>query len=97
MRLTGKEELRKFKQKYPLSRSNINSWIFEIEDNTFINPHQVKEMYPSADFLGKRNTIFDISGNKYRLWAQIHYKLSLVHVIKIGTHTQYDKWEFPKK
>jgi mRNA interferase HigB len=55
---------------------------------------EIKRVFPSADKVGKF-TVFDISGNKYRLIAAIHYNRKKVYIRHILTHAEYDldKWK----
>ena len=40
-------------------------------------------------------TVFNVSGNDYRLLTQIGYKEQLVQVVEVLTHAEYskDKWK----
>jgi len=50
----------------------------------------VRSGFPSADQVGKL-TVFNISGNKYRLIAAIHFNRSIVYVRAVLTHDEYDQ------
>ncbi|MFA6294886.1 MAG: type II toxin-antitoxin system HigB family toxin [Candidatus Paceibacterota bacterium] len=92
MKLLGKITLQNFIKKYPDSKSQIESWEFEIEDVKWDNPHEMKNRYPKASLLKNQQIIFNICGNKYRLWVQINYKNKIVLIKKVGTHKEYDNW-----
>jgi len=92
MKLLGKITLQNFIKKYPDSKSQIESWEFEIEDAQWDNPHEMKNRYPKASLLKNQQIIFNICGNKYRLWVQINYKNKIVLIKKVGTHKEYDNW-----
>ena len=49
----------------------------------------VRKTFGSADVY-KELTIFNISGNKYRLIAHINYTTRIVYVHYVLTHKQYD-------
>lgn len=55
---------------------------------------ELKRVYGSADKVGKF-TVFDISGNKYRLVVAIHYNRKKVYIRHVLTHAEYDqdKWK----
>jgi mRNA interferase HigB len=93
MRLLGKQRLHDFKEKHADARSKIESWEAEVESAGWKNPHELKGRYPSADTPGNQQAIFNIGGDRYRLWAQVEYKQGIVLVKNIGTHKEYDKWE----
>ena len=92
MKLIGKEILYDFKQKHVDSISQIDSWIAEIEIAQWNSPHDLKQRYSRASLLGDQKVIFDICGNRYRLFIIISYKNQVVLVKKIGTHEEYNKW-----
>ena len=52
-----------------------------------------EDFYPSADQVGRR-TVFNISGNQFRLVARINYRIKAVFVLHILTHEAYDKGEW---
>ncbi len=93
MRLLGKKELYSFKQRHADARKQVEAWEAEVKDADWRSPHDMKRQYPTADPLGNLNTIFNICGNKYRLWVLISYEEQVVLVKKIGTHEEYDKWQ----
>ena len=55
--------------------------------------------YPHADGVstnpGETLTVFNVSGNKYRLVARIRYDYQLVNIRTVLTHAEYDdkKWK----
>jgi len=93
MKLLGKLTLQNFIESYQDARSQIESWQTEVEDAQWDTPHEMKSRYPKASLLKNQQIIFDICGNKYRLWVQINYKNRIVLVKKVGTHKEYDKWD----
>lgn len=92
MKLIGKTTLQNFIKKHLDTRSQIESWEFEVEDAQWDNPHEMKSRYPKASLLKNQQVVFNICGNKYRLWVQINYKNKIVLVKKVGTHKEYDNW-----
>ena len=93
MQLHGKNKITAFKDRHPDARSKIESWEAEIEAATWSNPIEMKQRYPTADPIGNTNTIFNIMGNKYRLWVQINYQYQIALVKEAGTHEEYMKWK----
>lgn len=93
MRLIGKELLHGFKKEHADAKNKIESWESEIGNASWKNPHEMLKRYPKADSIGKKHTIFNICGNKYRLWVLMDYMNQIVLVKKIGTHEEYNKWE----
>jgi mRNA interferase HigB len=93
MKLLGKPTLREFTDKHADARSQIESWEAEVEAAEWKTPFDLKQRYPKASLLGKQQVVFDISGNRYRLWVSVAYRTGIVVVKKIGTHKEYEKWQ----
>ena len=92
MKLLGKQLLYEFVKIHADARSQIDSWQAEIEEMQWDTPNELKFRYPKASILKERQVIFDICGNKYRIWTQISYQNKVVFIKNIGTHKEYDKW-----
>jgi mRNA interferase HigB len=92
MELIGKEILDAFRSKHSDARSQIDSWVAEVENCQWKTPHDVGRRF-KADFPGNQQVIFDICRNKYRLWVKVAYKTGIVIMKAIGTHKEYEKWE----
>ena len=63
------------------------------EQNSFDSIAEMREIFPSADKVGKL-TVINIGGNKVRLIAAIHYNRKKIYIRAVLTHTEYDegKW-----
>ncbi len=92
MRLLGKKLVYDFAEKHADARSQINSWRAEVEGAQWDNPNDLKRRYPKASILKEQQVVFDICGNKYRIWTQISYKNKVVLIKNVGTHKEYDNW-----
>ncbi len=92
MEIIGRKTLYDFKVRHADACAAVDSWEAEVEEAQWKTPHDVKKRYPAASILGNQQVIFNICGDRYRLWAQVAYKTEIVLVRKIGTHREYDKW-----
>ena len=45
----------------------------------------------TVDFVADNRVIFDISGNKHRLFVRVAYSHKRVLIKFVGTHAEYDK------
>lgn len=54
---------------------------------------EVKQVYPHADQVGRR-TVFNISGNQFRLIARLNYRVQAVYILAILTHAEYSKGDW---
>lgn len=55
------------------------------------NLSEIKDDFPSTDYVGNQHYVFDIRGNKYRLVVVIKFTIGRLFVRFVGTHTEYDK------
>jgi mRNA interferase HigB len=93
MKLLGKSKLRDFMEKHAEARSQLESWEAEVEVTEWKTPLDLKSRYPKASVVGSQQVIFDICGNKYRLWVTVAYQTGIVLIKEVGTHNEYDRWK----
>jgi mRNA interferase HigB len=97
MRINNQKALSDFKATHPRSVTQLDAWQAEVGSAVWKSPHDLKHSYRHASILKKRNVVFNICGNKYRLWAQISYQSGVVLVRAVGTHKDYDNWDVGKE
>jgi len=90
MRVISKTKIIEFAVEHPDSETSLISWYKSVLNTDFNNFAELRKMFPSADLVGKL-TVFNISGNKYRLITAIHYNTSIVYIRAVLTHVVYDK------
>ena len=66
-----------------------------MESNSFKHFVDLKKTFASADLV-RPHTVFDISGNKYRLIAVVDYSLQAVAIECVLSHAEYDKGRWRK-
>jgi mRNA interferase HigB len=93
MKLLGKPRLREFTAKHADARTQIQSWEAEVEAAEWKAPVDLKQRYPKASLIGSQQVVFNICGNRYRLWVTVAYQTGIVVVRKVGTHKEYDEWQ----
>ena len=93
MTINNIKALADFKESHPNAEKSIDAWQSEVARAEWQTPNQLKDQYGNASILKSRNVVFNIGGNRYRLWAQISYKLGIVFVKAIGTHEEYNGWK----
>lgn len=93
MRLLGKPKLREFRNNHADARSQLDSWEAEVETVDWKTPLDIKKRYPKASVIGNQHVVFNICGNRYRLWVTLAYQTGIVMVREIGTHKEYDGWK----
>ncbi len=94
MHIITRKRLREFGARHRAAVSPLNVWYSIMSETDFGSFAEIKRAFPSADKVGKF-TVFDISGNKYRLIAAIHYNRKKVYIRHVLTHAEYDldKWK----
>ena len=90
MHVISKKRILDFIKLHPNSKSSLESWFKIVDSTDFIAFNELKKSFPSADQVGKF-TVFNISGNHFRLIAVIHYNRKKLYIRHILTHNDYDK------
>lgn len=93
MLILGRRLLDDFARRHAQSRPSIRKWVENVTLAEWIVPQHVRELFSSADFLPENRVVFNLSGNKFRLLAQIDYETGRVLILRIGTHQEYDRWD----
>lgn len=90
MHVISRKALRMFWEKHPDSESSLTRWYKAMTTNTFRGFNELRETFSTADKV-EDLIVFNISGNKYRLVASIHFNRGKVYVRHVLTHAEYDK------
>ena len=93
MRVISRKAIVEFIRRHPNASPSLESWYQTVRRADWNSLAEVKKIYPSADQVGRR-TVFNISGNQFRLVARINYRIKVVFVLHILTHQAYDKGEW---
>jgi mRNA interferase HigB len=93
MKIINRKILVDFKQRHADARKQVDSWEAEASEANWNLPQEIKKRYTSASFLPNSQVVFNIKGNKYRLWVQISYNNLIIFIKNIGTHDEYMKWK----
>ena len=91
MRIISRRPLREFAEEHPDAKTPLDAWFRIIEGCDYKSPHELRQDFPTASFLGARRTVFNIGGNKYRLVVDMRYDLGRVYVRHVLTHEEYDR------
>jgi mRNA interferase HigB len=94
MHVITRKRLNEFAKFHPDTNNALTQWYQLVKGNEFASFVELREMFPSADQVGKL-TVFNIGGNKVRLIAAIHYNRQKVYIRSVLTHSEYDegKWK----
>ncbi|WP_350076641.1 type II toxin-antitoxin system HigB family toxin [Imperialibacter sp.] len=90
MRAIAKRTLKEFWSLYHDSELPLIEWHTIVSKSSWQNPNEVKEVFPSVDFVGNNRAVFNICHNKYRLVVVFRYQIQMVYIRFIGTQKDYD-------
>jgi mRNA interferase HigB len=90
MRIISRRTLREFWEKHSTAQTGLLLWYQRVSDSEFQNFNDLRQVFPSADQVGNF-TVFNISGNNYRLITYIDYDYQIVFIRAVLTHAEYDK------
>jgi mRNA interferase HigB len=90
MILVGQRKITKFIRKHPNAKASLERWVVLITENDFDSFLHLTSLFSSADYV-KPYTVFNISGNNFRLIAEISYFEKTIIIDSILTHAEYDK------
>jgi mRNA interferase HigB len=89
----GKDKLEAYVIKHAIVKKAVDRWLQIVEENTFKDFNALKEVFPSADYVGNERYVFNLKGNEYRIITVIAFIGNAIVIRWIGTHAAYDKIE----
>ncbi|MFH7243629.1 MAG: type II toxin-antitoxin system HigB family toxin [Spirulina sp.] len=95
MHVITRRRLNEFAKLHPEVKNALAQWYRLIKQNKFSSFVELRELFPSADQVGKL-TVFNIGGNQVRLIAAIHYNRRKVYIRAVLTHAEYDEKRWKK-
>lgn len=99
VRIIGESALKDWARRYPDAAGWLRNWAKCVQGAAWSNLGEVRGTYPHADGVkvasGKDATVFNVSGNKYRLITAMHYNRGIVFVMMFLTHAEYsrERWK----
>lgn len=91
MRIISRRPLREFGEKHADAKAPLDAGYRIVKGRKYESPHELRQDFPTASFLGAYRTVFNIGGNKYRLVVDMRYDLGRVYVRDVLTHAEYDR------
>lgn len=98
-RIITQKRLREYAEKYPSARASLTHWEKTIFATEWQQPSDLKQTFNDVDSVkvasGATVYVFNIEGNRHRLVVAIHFNTSLVFILRIMTHSEYnrDQWK----
>ncbi len=91
MIIANKLLLDDFIQRHSRAVKPMNKWVEEVMKSAWQNHNDLKETFPSADYVGNGRYVFNISGNNYRIITVVLFVGGILELRFVGTHADYDK------
>ncbi|MBY0433196.1 MAG: type II toxin-antitoxin system HigB family toxin [Cyclobacteriaceae bacterium] len=80
-----------FYQTHADAQEPLETWYRICRKAAWSNFSEVKQIYPSTDWVGDGRVVFNIKGNNYRLVVRFSFKYKSIQVKWIGTHAECNK------
>ncbi|MDR0572892.1 MAG: type II toxin-antitoxin system HigB family toxin [Tannerella sp.] len=91
MQIFGKKEIEQFIIGHAITKSALENWMDVVEVSEWKNHNDVKQTFPSADYVGNAKYVFNIKGNGFRIVAVVVFVAGTVTIRFIGTHEEYNR------
>ncbi|MFZ0305682.1 MAG: type II toxin-antitoxin system HigB family toxin [Terracidiphilus sp.] len=72
-------------------KEQLDSWYAVASRAEWKNSAELKQQFSSASIVSSERVVFNIKGNDYRLVTAIDYAHSVMLVLWLGTHREYDE------
>ena len=91
MKILFPEKIEEFVRNHADSKDALERWSSIIACAEWKNHNELKQDFPSADYVGNNRYVFNIKGNNYRSIVLVVFFAGTVAIRFIGTHSEYDK------
>jgi len=91
MLIFGKIKIEQFITKHAITKNALENWVNVVESSKWKNHAELKQTFPSADYVGNAKYVFNIKGNEYRIVAVVVFVAGTFTIRFIGTHEEYNK------
>ena len=89
MNVVSHRAIRQFCQKHSDATNALDRWYRVARRATWVNFSEV-QLFNTADLVAPY-VVFHIGGNKYRLIAEINFRLKMLFIRSIMTHHEYER------
>jgi mRNA interferase HigB len=96
MQIFGKREIEQFIVKHAITQHVLENWVNTVESSNWKSHAELKQTFPSADYIGAAKYVFNIKGNGYRIVAVVVFVAGTLSIRFIGTHEEYSKIDCKK-
>lgn len=95
MHIIKPRTIREYEKQHPDARASLEDWLIKVKAARWDDISDVRQTFNRADPVvlqgGETVTVFNISGNKYRLITTVRYRKKKVFTLMFLTHAEYSK------
>lgn len=91
MQIANKELLDDFVQTHANAVKPLNKWVNDVLAAHWKSHADLKQTFPSADYVKNGRYVFNIGGNNFRVVAVVVFVGDVMYIRFVGTHAEYDK------
>lgn len=91
MRIIAHRTLVLFYTKHADAETALEEWFQKTSRTEWNSFADIRKTFNSVDAVGNQHFVFNIRGNDYRLVAVVKFRIKMVYIRFIGTHSEYDK------
>ena len=91
--MISRKAIADFVKSHPDALASLNNWYGITRKARWTSFAELRTDFRSADQVGRR-TVFNISGNKYRLIARVNYRTTRVFILHVMKHAEYTKGDW---
>ena len=91
MKILFPERIDEFARSHPDAKDALERWSRIMSEASWQHHAELKQSFPSADYVGNNRYVFNIKGNNYRTVVMIVFFAGTAAIRFIGTHAEYDK------
>lgn len=91
MRILFPEKIEAFERNHHDAKEALERWSSVLTNATWERHADLKQDFPSADYVGNNRYVFNIKGNNYRTVVMVVFFAGTAAIRFVGTHSEYDK------
>ena len=91
MKILFPEKINEFEKQHTDSSNALAKWCSIVRNSKWKKHSDLKNDFPSADYVGNNRYVFNIKGNNYRTVVLVVFFAETVAIRFIGTHSEYDR------
>lgn len=91
MKIANKKMLQDFVDNHAGSAASLTKWINKVSQANCTNHNELKQIFPSADYVKNGRYVFNVGGNNYRIVAVVIFVGGVMTIRFVGTHAEYSK------